>query len=35
MGEARAALAQARKLAEVLPDDPRVKAMVDELSRGR
>ena len=35
MGETRAALAYARKLAEVLPDDPRVKAMVTELSRGR
>jgi Flp pilus assembly protein TadD len=35
MGEPRAALAYARKLAKVLPDDPRVKAMVDELSRGR
>ena len=35
MGETRAALASARKLAEILPDDPRVKAMVDELSRGR
>ena len=34
-GETRAELADVRKLAEALPDDPRVKAMVDELSRGR
>jgi len=34
-GKTRPALADARKLAEILPDDPRVKAVVDELSRGR
>jgi tetratricopeptide (TPR) repeat protein len=34
-GDTRAALGDARKLAEALPDDPRVKAMVDELSRAR
>ncbi len=34
-GDARAALGHARKLAEALPDDPRVKALVAELSRGR
>jgi Flp pilus assembly protein TadD len=34
-GETRAALDSARKLAEALPDDPRVKTLVDELSRGR
>jgi Flp pilus assembly protein TadD len=34
-GDTRAALGDARKLVEALPDDPRVKAMVDELSRAR
>jgi tetratricopeptide (TPR) repeat protein len=34
-GDAVAALGHARKLAEALPDDPQVKAMVTELSRGR
>jgi predicted CXXCH cytochrome family protein len=32
-GDTKAALAHARKLAEALPDDPRVKALVTELSR--
>jgi hypothetical protein len=35
MGNTRAALGDARKLAEALPDDPRVKAMLDELSQTR
>jgi hypothetical protein len=30
-GDAKAALSYARKLAEVLPDDPGVKRMVAEL----
>ncbi|RLJ67845.1 putative CXXCH cytochrome family protein [Sulfurisoma sediminicola] len=34
-GDAHAALAHARKLAEALPDDPQVKALVAELSRGK
>ena len=34
-GDANAALAHARKLAEVLPDDPQVKALVAELARGK
>lgn len=34
-GDARAALGHARKLAEALPDDPQVKALVAEFARGR
>ncbi len=34
-GDTRAALGHARKLAEALPDDPQVKALVAELARGR
>ena len=34
-GDTVAALGHARKLAEALPDDPQVKAMIAELSRGR
>lgn len=35
VGDTRAALGHARKLAEALPDDPQVKALVAELARGR
>ena len=35
MGDSVAALGHARKLAAALPDDPQVKALVAELSRGR
>jgi predicted CXXCH cytochrome family protein len=34
-GDPRAALGHARKLAEALPDDPQLKALVAELSRSR
>ena len=34
-GDTKAALTHARKLAEALPDDPQVKALVAELSRGK
>jgi Flp pilus assembly protein TadD len=34
-GNTRAALGHARKLAEVLPDDQQLKAMIAELSRER
>ena len=34
-GDTAAALTHARKLAQALPDDPQVKALVAELSRGR
>jgi tetratricopeptide (TPR) repeat protein len=34
-GDRAAALGHARKLAEALPDDPQVKALVAELARGR
>lgn len=34
-GDTRAALGHARKLAEALPDDPQLKALVAELARGR
>ena len=34
-GDRKAALVYARKLAEALPDDPRVNAMVKELSSAR
>lgn len=34
-GDPRAALGHARKLAEALPDDPQVKALVAELAQGR
>ena len=34
-GDTKAALTHARKLAEALPDDPQVKALVSELARGK